>query len=116
MGNARTRAREMRRAPTDAERALWSRLRGRAIERHKFRRQAPIGGYIVDFVCFERCFVVEVDGGQHMAAAAEDDRRTTWLRAQGFRVVRFWNHEVLMELDRVVEAIAEALGVSGEGP
>ncbi|MYC08490.1 MAG: endonuclease domain-containing protein, partial [Chloroflexi bacterium] len=71
----------------------------------KFRRQAPIGHYIVDFVCFENRLVIEVDGGQHQQSASYDAARTAWLEREGFRVIRFWNNQVLQETDSVREAI-----------
>src|SRR5438105_4088317 len=96
---ARFRSRELRRNLTDAERRLWSRLRDRAFESCKFRRQVPIGQYIVDFVSFEYRLVLELDGGQHAERKAYDDLRTKWLNEQGFHVLRFWNHEVFEDWD-----------------
>lgn len=81
----------------------------RQIDGHRFRRQAPIGRYIVDFVCFERKLVVEVDGGQHADNVDEDTIRTHWLEGEGFRVVRFWNSDVLGNTEAVVESIRDAL-------
>ena len=105
------RARELRREPTDAERALWRHLRRRQINGHKFRRQQAIGRFIVDFVCLEKRLVVEVDGGQHSEGQARyDDRRTSWLRSEGYRVLRFWNGDVLREPEGVFEVIRRALG------
>ena len=101
------RARELRTAMTDAERALWHVLRDRQLG-VRFRRQAPIGTYIVDFACLERKLVIEVDGGQHAESAA-DIERDTWLRERGFRVLRFWNHEVLTNNAGVAAVIFEAL-------
>ena len=98
-------ARQLRKTPTDAERALWNILRGRQVSGCKFRRQAPIGHYIVDFVCFENRLVLEVDGGQHLESASYDAARTAWLEREGFRVLRFWNNQVLQETDAVREAI-----------
>ena len=106
------RARQLRANPTDAERALWSILRKGQIPGHRFRRQAPIGPYIVDFVCFENKLVIEVDGGQHAEQADYDDARTAWLESQGFRVLRFWNNQVLQEMDAVREAVWLATGGS----
>ncbi|MFI5457696.1 MAG: DUF559 domain-containing protein, partial [Isosphaerales bacterium] len=94
---------------TDAERRLWSRLRGEQFGGFKFRRQAPIGQFIVDFVCFERKIIVELDGSQHLLRVEEDEQRTKWLDSQGFRVLRFWNHEVFEDLDPILEAIWLAL-------
>ena len=105
-----SRARAMRAMPTDAEARLWHLLRGRRFSGWKFRRQARIGRYIVDFVCLERALVAEVDGGQH-ADSVYDATRDAWLAARGFRVMRFWNAEVLIELDGVAYRIAEALGL-----
>jgi very-short-patch-repair endonuclease len=105
----RQRARQLRKSMTDAELALWARLRRRQVHGHKFRRQHPLGGYIVDFVCLDEKLVVEVDGGQHDEQREEDARRTRCIEQKGFRVMRFWNHQVLGELDAVTEAIAEAL-------
>ncbi len=102
-------ARRLRQYPTDAEQRLWSRLRQRQIEGARFRRQAPIGPYVVDFVCFGARLVIEVDGGQHAQQQDRDAQRTTWLEAQGFRVLRFWNHEVLGNIEGVAETIAGAL-------
>jgi very-short-patch-repair endonuclease len=83
-------ARHLRRSATDAERALWAKLRNRQLEGLKFRRQDPLGPYTVDFVCFERKLVIEVDGGQHAAAAEQDELRTRRLRERGYMVLRFW--------------------------
>ncbi len=102
-------ARALRSNPTEAERALWKHLRVRQIEGHKFRRQQPLGRYIVDFVCLEKRLIVELDGGQHAEQVRSDTNRTAWLEAQGFRVMRFWNHDVLNEIEAVKEAIREAL-------
>jgi very-short-patch-repair endonuclease len=98
-------ARRLRRDATHAEALLWSRLRNRRLGGHKFRRQHPIGRYIVDFVWIEQRLVIEVDGGQHAALRAEDARRTAWLQSRGFRVLRFWNNEVLANLEAVLTAI-----------
>ena len=98
-------ARQLRGNPTDAERALWSILRRRQVSGYKFRRQAPIGNYIVDFVCFELRLVIEVDGGHHVESAGYDAARTAWLEGEGFRVIRFWNNQVLQEMEGVREAI-----------
>ncbi len=103
------RARELRKNMTDAERRLWHHLRHRQIGHNRFRRQAPIGPYIVDFVCFERRLVIELDGGQHAAHVEEDLRRTNWLNSEGFRVIRFWNHQLFEEKDAVLDAIDLAL-------
>ncbi len=109
---ASTTARRLRQTPTDAEQRLWSQLRRRQIEGARFRRQAPIGSYVVDFVCFDAKLVIEVDGGQHAKQQDRDSRRTAWLETQGFRVLRFWNHEVLGNIEGVAEIIAGALRAS----
>lgn len=103
------RARSLRRGMTDAERALWRRLRNGQLHDARFRRQAVIGRFIADFACFAPKLVVELDGGQHAAAASYDDERSSWLIAEGFTVLRFWNNEVLGNLDGVVTAIEMAL-------
>lgn len=105
----RQRARQLRKSMTDAEQALWTRLRRRQVHGHKFRRQHPLGGYIVDFVCLDEKLVVEVDGGQHDEQRDQDAQRTGCLEQRGFRVMRFWNHQVLGELDAVIEAITMVL-------
>src|SRR5690242_13265404 len=89
-----TRARRLRRDATDAERRLWYRLRARQIDGAKFVRQEPIGPYVADFVCREQRLVVELDGGQH-ATDKRDAMRDDWLRQHGYRVLRFWNNDVL---------------------
>ncbi|RUL69093.1 endonuclease domain-containing protein [Dyella choica] len=99
------RARQLRRASTDAERHLWRHLRQRNLAACKFRRQFPIAGYIVDFVCLPAKLVVEIDGGQHLDALEYDEARTRALEARGFRVLRFWNDEVLLHTDDVLEVI-----------
>jgi very-short-patch-repair endonuclease len=97
-------ARSMRRVPTEPERLLWSRLRDRRLGRFKFRRQRPIGQFIADFACMERRLIVEADGGQH-ADSEYDAFRTDWLQRQGWRMTRFWNHEVLENPNGVAHAI-----------
>jgi len=94
----------MRRGPTDAEQKLWLLLRGRRFNDFKFRRQVRIGRYIADFVCLERRLIVEADGGQH-AESSYDAERDAWLVAQGFRVRRFWNADILQRPDEVAETI-----------
>jgi very-short-patch-repair endonuclease len=102
-----SRAKALRTNMTEAERRLWYLLRAHRFKGLKFKRQAPIGRYIVDFVSFERRLVVEVDGGQH-ADNEGDLRRTRWLEDQGFRVLRFWNNEVLSNTGAVLDAIMAA--------
>jgi very-short-patch-repair endonuclease len=81
----------------------------RQIDGHKFRRQRPVGTYIVDFVCLEKRVIIEVDGGQHSEQKAYDDKRSAWLRSEGFEVLRFWDHEVLTQIGNVKQAIWKAL-------
>ncbi len=102
----RDRARALRADMTDAERRLWSCLRDRALG-VKFRKQVPLGRYIVDFASFEVGLVIEVDGGQHLEQEEADAVRDAWLRTEGFHVLRFWNDEVMENLDGVVEVVAE---------
>jgi very-short-patch-repair endonuclease len=101
--------RELRKNLTEAERLLWKSLRLRQIEGYKFRRQQPIGEYIVDFVCFEKRLIVEVDGGQHAEEIAYDSKRDEWLKSQGFSILRFWNHQVSKEIEAVKERVLEEL-------
>ena len=100
----------LRKASTDAERKLWALLRSRHLAGWKFRRQAPIDHYIVDFVCFDARLIIEVDGGHHQEQVAYDEVRTDYLKNQGFRVLRFWNNQALKEIDPVQEAILAELG------
>ncbi len=102
-------ARDLRNNPTDAESRLWARLRRKQIDGHRFRRQVPLGPYVVDFVCLETRLIIEVDGGQHNERAPLDARRTAWLEANRFRVIRFWNNDVLQNVDGVIEAVRAAL-------
>ena len=101
--------RRLRNASTDAEHALWQRLRLRQLDGCKFRRQHPFGDYIIDFVCLERKLVVELDGSQHAESTTADARRTACLEHAGFTVLRFWNHQVFDEMDGVLEVIWQAL-------
>ena len=102
-------ARRLRRDQTDAERLLWRQLRGRYLNGFKFRRQHPLGRFIVDFCCPERGLVVELDGGQHAEQAEKDARRTAYLSQIGFRVVRYWDHDVLSDPGAVLEDILRVL-------
>ena len=97
-------ARAMRRQPTEAEDRLWHELRGRRLDRLKFRRQVPIGPYVVDFLCTEARLAIEVDGSQH-ADSEHDKKRRGELERRGIRVLRFWNDEVLREMDSVCATI-----------
>ena len=102
-------ARILRKNPTDTERALWRRLRLRQVEGCRFRRQRPIGPYVVDLVCLDRKLIVEVDGGNHAVQVGYDTERTAWLESRGYRVIRFWDHEVLRNPDSVAEVIRQDL-------
>ncbi len=109
---AKTLAKTLRRAQTDAEKELWWHLRRKiAVEGTHFRRQVPIGPYVADFCCHGHRLIVELDGGQHGedAGQARDARRDRYLAAHGYRVLRFWNAEVFCEIDGVMETIAAAL-------
>lgn len=97
-------ARKLRREMTDAERCLWAHLRRQQLAGFRFRRQFPVGPYIVDFMCLEAKLVIEVDGGQHLESAF-DAARSKWLGGQGLGILRFWNHDVLMRTDDVLAVI-----------
>jgi very-short-patch-repair endonuclease len=109
MDALRQTARNLRNAGTDAERRLWQHLRLRQLAGCKFRRQVPIAGYIADFVCPEMKLIVELDGGQHVERHAHDARRTGVLEAEGHRVLRYWNDDVLLRTTEVLEDILRAL-------
>ncbi|MDH4276200.1 MAG: endonuclease domain-containing protein [Gammaproteobacteria bacterium] len=94
----------LRKNMTDAERLLWRHLRAKRLDGAKFRRQQPIGPYIVDFIHFESRLIVEIDGGQHNASIY-DEVRDEWLTMQGFKIVRFWNHDVLGNIESVLQKI-----------
>ena len=99
----------MRRDLTNAEKLFWWEVKDRRLDGHKFRRQHPIGPYIADFACIESKLVVEVDGGQHADAIAYDRQRDSYLQSQGFRVLRFWNADVLTNMESVIDTILVAL-------
>ena len=106
-------ARAMRNDSTKAENMLWQQLRNRQMDGHKFRRQVPLDGYILDFLCMEARLIIEVDGGQH-AESSRDEARGAYFRAHGFRVMRFWNEEIETGLDFVCRSILAALKTQGE--
>jgi len=108
-GLSRDEARRLRRGQSDAEYALWTQLRARRFLGLKFRRQHQLGPYIVDFCCIEKLLVIEVDGSQHLGQVAYDERRTSWLNSVGFRVLRFWNDEVLLGMEEVLAQITTFL-------
>jgi very-short-patch-repair endonuclease len=110
------RARGLRRSMTDAEQAIWYRLRNRALGGHRFRRQHDIGPYIADFVCKEAMLVLEIDGGQHGDQLHYDMHRTAYLQSQGYRVLRFWDNDVLKDIESVLEVVWEALASAAPHP
>ena len=116
MDKLRKRARALRNTPTDAEGRLWQQLRRRQLSGFRFRRQMPLAGYIADFVCLEVKLIVELDGGQHLEQVAYDQRRTEVLQGLGFRVLRYWNDEVLLQMPSVLEDILRALAHGEEHP
>ena len=115
-------AKGLRKNMTDAERLIWKHLRAHRLSGEKFRRQQPIGPYVVDFVHFGARLIIECDGGQHNESTY-DRRRDTWLQKQGFRLIRFWNHEIMNETESVLTTIFTTLtplspcgrGAGGEG-
>ncbi|MBC7710852.1 MAG: endonuclease domain-containing protein [Rhizobacter sp.] len=102
-------ARILRHNQTDTERELWQLLRRRELAGYKFRRQVPLGRYVADFVCLSARIIVELDGGQHGEQTSYDSERTSWLKTENFRVLRFWNNQVFEERDSVLAAILSAL-------
>ena len=100
-------AKTLRKRSTDAELLLWQRLKARRLEGIKFRRQQPIDKFIVDFLSFEKRIIIELDGGQHAENRQEDRERDRFLTQAGFKILRFWNNEVLENLDGVLERIRE---------
>ncbi len=114
----RVRSRSLRRSLTDAERIIWYGVRAHRLNGASFRRQTPIGPFIVDFVCHDARLIIEIDGSQHFEAEHErsDARRDAYLRARGYRVLRFNNHDVMTNRHGVLEAISIALGASPSLP
>ena len=111
------RARQLRRNMTDTEQLLWTRLRKKQLHGYRFRRQHPLGPYIVDFICLEAQLIIELDGGQHQAQLQDDSVRDHWLMKQGFQVLRFWNNQVFNEteavLERITNVLLESINISG---
>jgi len=105
MNNKKLKSRYLRKNLTEAEKKLWGILRNKQLDGFRFRRQVPIGCYIVDFLCYENRLIIEVDGGHHCQNIEYDCQRTEWLEEQGFTVIRFWNNEVLKQLDAVREFV-----------
>jgi very-short-patch-repair endonuclease len=103
------RERQLRKDQTEAEALLWSRLRNRRLENFKFRRQHRIGSYFADFVCSEHRLIIELDGGQHVDQARYDEARTRFLEAQGYRVLRFWNSDLSLCMDEVLDEVLRVL-------
>ncbi len=114
--NLLSNAKTLRSQQTEAGQRLWYHLRAHRFLGLKFKRQKPMGRYIVDFVCLEQRLVIEIDGGQHAEQLDYDRRRDVWLRSQGFTVLRFWNNEVMQQLDEVLEQIRCTLTVSPSPP
>jgi very-short-patch-repair endonuclease len=98
---------------TDAERRLWYYLRAHRFEGLGFRRQVPLGPYVADFLCEQLRIVVEVDGGQHAERKREDEERTRWFNSRGYRVVRFWNSDVMGNMEGVWDALFKEIEKSG---
>ena len=107
---ADARARALRQNMTEGERRIWQILRSNRMKGCKFRRQVPIGRYIADFVCHEARLIVEIDGGQHDRSSPREAERSGFLQNEGYRILRFWNNEVLANLDGVHATIADELG------
>ena len=110
------RARTLRATQTEVEGLLWGRLRNRRLCGWKWKRQVPRGPYIVDFFCADAALVVELDGSQHIDQADYDDRRTTYLESLGLTVLRFWNSDVIDNLDGVCETILAAVPLTQPSP
>ena len=109
-------AKDLRKNSTDTENVLWKYLRAKRLAGFKFRRQEPIGKYIVDFVCFECLVIIECDGGQHAFETEKDQERDQWFEKQGYCVLRFWDSDVLRNTEGVLEAILKACQLSPAPP
>ena len=107
--DAKDKARALRAQMTDAETLMWQQLRGRRFQGFKFRRQRPLGPYILDFVCLEAGLVIEIDGGQHAEQLAYDQARTALIESHQLTVIRFWNHEVMNDTAAMLENIWQTL-------
>jgi very-short-patch-repair endonuclease len=112
---ARRHAKTLRVGMTDAERRLWSRLRYEQLGA-KFRRQHPVGNYVLDFACLDPKVAIEVDGSQHLDQMSYDKKRDAWLVARGFQVLRFWANEVMSDTDAVVSRVHHLLACAGADP
>ena len=109
-------AKRLRHEMTEAERVLWREVRAHRFAGFKFKRQEPLGLYVVDFVCYEAKLIVELDGGQHADQKEADEERTRWLASQGFRVLRFWNNDVLTNIAGVMQEIEKELSTPSPSP
>jgi len=109
-------AKQLRKNATDAERVLWQAVRSRQVLNCKFRRQVVFGHYIVDFVCLDAKLIIELDGGQHAEQVLYDEQRTVYLESLGYQVIRFWNNDVLQQLDVVLEKVRLVLIAELECP
>ena len=109
-------SRNLRKNMTDVERMLWAKIRGRQLQGFRFRRQHPIGSYIIDFICLELKLIIELDGSQHMGQQQYDMKRSQWLQSNGFKIMRFWNSDILDDLDGVMQAICMHLPPSQPSP
>jgi very-short-patch-repair endonuclease len=105
-------AKRLRQEATDAEQALWREVRAHRFAGFKFKRQEPLGSYVADFVCYEAKLIVELDGGQHADQKEADEERTRWLASRGFRVVRFWNNDVLANIAGVMQEIEKEINTT----
>ena len=112
MDGAYARARALRRNMTDAERSIWRVLRSAQMDGHRFRRQVPFGQYIADFVCHNAGLIIEIDGGQHERSSPDEAKRTRFLEDQGYRILRFWSNEVLLNLEGVCAIIEPGAAAS----
>src|SRR5688572_29045081 len=110
--NLKPKARNLRKTSTPAERHLWHHLRARRLSYYKFKRQTPFGPYIVDFICHRKKLIIELDGSQHLESQSYDQTRTHYLNARGYKVLRFWNNEVLTNLEAVLSVILYELETS----
>jgi len=111
-----SKARDLRNNPTEAEKLLWNKLKSKQLNDHKFRRQEPLGNYIADFICLQKKLIIELDGGQHALNEDYDRVRTEFFEGYGYRVLRFWNNEVMENLDGVLHIIADALITTPQPP
>jgi very-short-patch-repair endonuclease len=99
----------LRKGQTEAERKLWNQLGAKRMEKFKFRRQQPVGPYIVDFICFEKQLIIELDGSQHMQQMEKDVERDKWFEEQGYTVLRLWDNEIFENLNGVLDSIRQNL-------